>query len=174
MCVHTWSCPTFCDPMDCSPPGSSVQGISQVRILEWVVIPFPRGSSWPRDRTCVSGVCCIGRWILYCWATWEAPLVVLTRVNYSFHSWGGDGYCVGGYLLPESFAFPSVWSWQFWKSFQDWWAVQRSISNITALSNFADANSHQGELLASCADVCTSHLGLVVLFKVFGHTYIFA
>ena len=48
----------FCDPMDCSPPGSSVRGISQARILEWVASSFSRGSSWPRDRTCVF---CIGR-----------------------------------------------------------------------------------------------------------------
>ena len=41
------SCLTFCDPMDCSPPGSSVHGIFQARILEWVVIPFSRGSSNP-------------------------------------------------------------------------------------------------------------------------------
>ena len=39
------SCPTLCDPMDCSPPGSSVLGIPQARILEWVAIPFSRGSS---------------------------------------------------------------------------------------------------------------------------------
>ena len=43
-----------CDPMDCSPPGSSVHGISQARILEWVAISFSRGSSRPRDWTCVS------------------------------------------------------------------------------------------------------------------------
>ena len=48
------SCLTLCDPMDCSPPGSSVHGISQARILEWFVIPFSRGSSPPRDQTCVS------------------------------------------------------------------------------------------------------------------------
>ena len=48
------SCPTLCNPMDCSPPGSSVHGISQARILEWVAIPFFRGYSWPRDQTCVS------------------------------------------------------------------------------------------------------------------------
>ena len=48
------SCPTLCSPMDCSPPGSSVHGILQVRILEWVAIPFSRGSSQPRDRTWVS------------------------------------------------------------------------------------------------------------------------
>ena len=41
------SCPTLCNPMDCSPPGSSVHGILQARILEWVAIPFSRGSSNP-------------------------------------------------------------------------------------------------------------------------------
>ena len=56
------SCPAFCDPMDCSPPGPLVHGISQTRILKWVAIFFPKGSSLPRDRTWVS---CIGRWILY-------------------------------------------------------------------------------------------------------------
>ena len=44
------SCSTLCDPMDCSPPGSSVHGILQTRILEWIAIPFSRGSSQPRDR----------------------------------------------------------------------------------------------------------------------------
>ena len=52
---HVW----LCDPMDCSPPGSSVHGILQVRILEWVAIRFSRGSSWPRDWTCISCSSCI-------------------------------------------------------------------------------------------------------------------
>ena len=46
----------FCNPMDYSPPGSSVHGILQEKILEWVTIPFSRGSSWPRDRTWVSHI----------------------------------------------------------------------------------------------------------------------
>ena len=46
----------LCDPMDCSPPGSSVHGILQERILEWVAIPFSRGSSRPRDRTPVYNI----------------------------------------------------------------------------------------------------------------------
>ena len=50
------SCPTLCVPMDYSPPGSSVHGILQARILEWVAISCSRGSSQPRDQTCV---CCI-------------------------------------------------------------------------------------------------------------------
>ena len=102
------SCPTLCDPMGCSPPGSSghrisqarilecslvyicmslshvwlfatpwtiahealsVHGISQTRILERVAISFSSGSSWPRDWTHIS---CIGKWILYRWATGDA------------------------------------------------------------------------------------------------------
>ena len=64
--------PTLCDPMDCSPPGSSVRGIFQAGILEWVAISFSRGSfpSQLRDQTPIS---CIGRWILYHWATREDP-----------------------------------------------------------------------------------------------------
>ena len=49
-----WSCPTLCDPMDHSPPGSSVHGILQARILEWLAILFPKGSSWPRYWNWVS------------------------------------------------------------------------------------------------------------------------
>ena len=56
------SCLTLCDPMDCSPPGSSVHGILQARILEWVAILFSRNSSQHRGRT---HVFCTGRWILY-------------------------------------------------------------------------------------------------------------
>ena len=48
------SCPTLCNPMDCSLSGSSVHGIFQARVLEWIAISFSRGSSWPRNRTRVS------------------------------------------------------------------------------------------------------------------------
>ena len=48
---HVW---LFCNPTDCSLPGSSVHGISQARIMEWVAMSFSRGSSWPRDWTCIS------------------------------------------------------------------------------------------------------------------------
>ena len=54
MCSVAQLCPALCDPMDCSPPGSSVEGILQARILERVSMPSPRGSSQPRDRTQVS------------------------------------------------------------------------------------------------------------------------
>ena len=54
VCSVTQSCLTLWEYMDCSSPGSSVQGISQARILEWVAMSFPRKSSWPRDWTQVS------------------------------------------------------------------------------------------------------------------------
>ena len=63
-------CLTLCSPMDCSPSGSSDQGIFQARILEQGAISSSRGSSRPWDWTCVS---CIDRRILYYWATREAP-----------------------------------------------------------------------------------------------------
>ena len=50
------SCPTLCDPIDGSPLGFPIPGILQARILEWVAVPFSRGSSQPRDRTQVSHV----------------------------------------------------------------------------------------------------------------------
>ena len=60
------SCPILCDPVDCSPPGSSVHGILQARILEWVAIPFSMGSSPPGDQTRVS--CIAGRFFIV-WVT---------------------------------------------------------------------------------------------------------
>ena len=80
MCACAQLGPTLCDPMDCSLPGSSVHGISQERILEWVAISFSRWSCWPRDWTWVS---CIGRQILYHWATWESPRVIGPRLPWA-------------------------------------------------------------------------------------------
>ena len=68
----TQSCPTLCDPMDCRLPCSSVHGILQVRIQDWVAIPFSRGSSQPKNRTQVS--CITGRFFTI-WATREALCV---------------------------------------------------------------------------------------------------
>ena len=75
------SCLTLCDPTDYSPLGSSLHGISQIRILEWVAISFSRGSSWPRDWTRVSSISCIDRWIFYQWATREAPSLAIFLNN---------------------------------------------------------------------------------------------
>ena len=76
LCLVAQSCPALCHPMDCSPLGSSVRGILQARILEWAAISSSRGSSWPRNRTCVS---CIVRRILYHWATSETPQLRFTE-----------------------------------------------------------------------------------------------
>ena len=59
LCSVTQLCPTLCDSLDCSPPASSVHGTFQAGILKWVAIFSSKGSSQPRDRTCVSCVSCI-------------------------------------------------------------------------------------------------------------------
>ena len=63
--VCTQSCPTLCDPMDCSSPGSSVHGVFQARILEWVAISSFWGSSQPSDWTFLSWISYFGKRILY-------------------------------------------------------------------------------------------------------------
>ena len=76
ICVCMSSCSflfeTHCDPMNCSPPGSSVHGIFQARIVGWVAISYSKGSSQPRDQTNVSCISCTGRQILQHSATSEA------------------------------------------------------------------------------------------------------
>ena len=85
LCVFsvTKLCPIYWNPMDCSLPGS-VHGISQARILEWVAISSSRGSSRPRDQTCVSWVSCIGRWVRYHLSHLGSP-VQLQWLILSFH-----------------------------------------------------------------------------------------
>ena len=76
-------CPTLCNPMNCSPPGPSVYGILQAKILEWVAVPFSRGSSWPRDQIWVS---CIAGKFFTVWATREAltNMRVAKMMHYGF------------------------------------------------------------------------------------------
>ena len=73
LCMHVcWvgkSYRTLCKSMDYSPPGSSIHGILQARILEWVAISSSCGFSGPTDWTHVSWIFCLGRWVLYHWAT---------------------------------------------------------------------------------------------------------
>ena len=72
------SCLSLCDPMDCSLPGCCVHGNFQAGMLEWVAVPFSRGSSWPRDGT---WVCCIAGRFLTIWATREAEYCVKSQWN---------------------------------------------------------------------------------------------
>ena len=69
-CLVAMLCGALCDSMHCGPPGPSVQGISQARILEWVAISFSRGSSQPGIKPVVS---CIGKWVLYCLSYRRSP-----------------------------------------------------------------------------------------------------
>ena len=79
----TESHPTLCDLIDCSLLGSSVYGILQARILEWIAVPFSRGSSWPRDRSPVS---CIANGFFIIWAAGRLYLIHMLPVFDSFTS----------------------------------------------------------------------------------------
>ena len=81
----TQSCPTLCDPIDCSLPGSSVHGILQARVLEWIAISFSRGSSQPRAQT---------RALLYCRPS-EPPGKSLNIVGQQWIWGSGYGGTVG-------------------------------------------------------------------------------
>ena len=69
----------YWNPMDCNPSGSSVRGIFQATILEWVAVSSFRGSSQPRDQTHVSCIFCIDRWSLYHWTTWNSEMFLYLR-----------------------------------------------------------------------------------------------
>ena len=81
LCMHACkllqSCPTHCEPMDCSPPGSSVRGILQARILRWGAVPSSRGSPQLRDETLASYISCTGMWSLYHERRLESPALPL-------------------------------------------------------------------------------------------------
>ena len=94
--------PTLCDPMDCSPPGFSVYGILQARILEWVAIPFSRGSYWPRDRTQVS--CIAGRFFTV-WATREVQYMC---INQFFSSCSSFSFNISVLMLKPPWFFVVV------------------------------------------------------------------
>ena len=100
----TQSCLTLCDPMDCSPPGSSVHGVFQARILEWGAISFSRGSSQPRDQTWVSYMA--GRFFII-WATGEAPTITKTRKLMLFTKYNTVNSSTDGLEVPQ---LPHFWS----------------------------------------------------------------
>ena len=82
--LHVVSCSVLsnsCSPIDWSPPGSSVYGIFQARILDQVAISSFRGSSWPRDGTRVSCISCMAGGFFTTGATWEAPFASCMPLN---------------------------------------------------------------------------------------------
>ena len=104
---HIW---LFCNSVDCSPPDTSIHGISWARTLEWVAISFSRGSSWPRDRNCISF---IGRGIVYCWATREALNIwwVSEWVKSLSHVWLFVTPWTVAYQAPPSMRFTRQECW---------------------------------------------------------------
>ena len=84
MCMCGQSCPAFGNFMDCSPPGSSVHGIFQARILKQLAIFYSKGSSWPKDTTHISCASCIGRQILYYTAPSGKPYILMYIYIYTY------------------------------------------------------------------------------------------
>ena len=95
MCSVAQWCLTLWSPKDCSPPGSSAHGIFQARILKWGAISYLMGSSRPRDRTCVSSVSYIGRWVFATSSTWEALHIHM----YIYALFGGGGPVLASLLF---------------------------------------------------------------------------
>ena len=93
--------------MDCSLPDSSVHGILQARILEWVAFSFSKGFSQLKDQTHVSCISCIDRWVLHYWATWEAQSLLYRPHFQISHIWstgcqGFNTWVCGGRIQPTT------------------------------------------------------------------------
>ena len=131
MCAQSLqSCLNLCDPVDCSRPGSSVHGILQARVLEWVAMPFSRGLCWPEDRTCIS--------CLLHWPVGSLPLVpgkpreLVIAANFTYPTLLYSGLLV--YLGLQSWA---LWAKEFLieitfmhsaQAFPSpWWFIGQSI-----------------------------------------------
>ena len=99
----TQSCLTLCDPMDYTLPGSSVRGISQTRILEWVAISFSREFSWPRDQTHFTCISCVARQVLY-----HSEPMIVKQIKLSVYSgeleqlWGREPNIIWGVTLCQA------------------------------------------------------------------------
>ena len=121
-CSVAQSCPILCTPMNCNLPGSSVHGIFQGRMLEWVAISYSGWSSLPRNWTCVS---CIGRNTLYHSATWEVSCCF-----YLLNLWSSHISLQTRWLYFSSGPVPSL----SWSSTMMIWLV--SLPPSLTISNF--------------------------------------
>ena len=146
-------CPTLCDPIDHSQPGSSVHGIFQTRILEWVAIPFSRGSSQPRDQILHY------RWILYylshqgkpCfrWSRWNTEFIWLIRMSelwtekqrllkpvalLGYYSFLMSGSLVSGhgvvYYLFASIALVGCTKCRFFSCCASWQVIRKTLIKV--------------------------------------------
>ena len=101
-----WSCLILWTPSTIAWPGSSIHGILQARILEWVATSSSRGSSWLRNQTHIACISYIGRWILYHCTTWEAQVSIESercsvvshslRLHGLYSPWNSSGQNTGG------------------------------------------------------------------------------
>ena len=109
LCKVRWShsaVPILCDPVDCSLPGSSVHGVFQARVLEWVAISFSKGSSHPRDRTQVSRI--VGR----CYTVWASCVhVTKTRVGHGSDNATRAWPLKSGSWAAQSMKVKQPWCW---------------------------------------------------------------
>ena len=143
--LHTpYPQPAVCDPMRCSPPGSSDHGIFQARILEWVAIPFSRASSRPRDQIWVS---CIGRQILGKPQLLAATTILcvplsLTALNSSY-KWNYTA-CLN--CPPGSGVFSTC---QNFLPFQCWWYSAMCVDHVVLMLASVDRYLHCFHFLLS-------------------------
>ena len=169
--------------MGCSPQGSSVHRISQARLLEWVAISFSSGSSWPGNQACVS---CIGRQILYRWATREVPntsflllpifffnkLSVYVYMWYIIHNikFAIFGYTVQWHLSTLTLLcthyhhpFPELFSSCKTETLSSWnnSLLLQPLAATFCLYEFGDSRSLM--LAASCTILCVGVIGLFCL-----------
>ena len=121
------SCPTLCDPVDCDLLGFSVHGILEARILEWIAISFPRGSSQPRDQTQVSR---IGGRRFNLWATRETSIRVFSNESTLHMRW--PKYWSFSFSISPSKEHPGLISleWTGWIFLQSK-GLSRVFSNTT-------------------------------------------
>ena len=153
------SCVQLCDPMNCSLPGYSVHGILQARIVEWVVLPFSRGSSQPMVRTCFS--CIAGRFFTI-WTTREA----LCCWRRGGHYWVKK--VRGGKLVGELSLTSMIWAIKWCRSLKSpIWQYQNPLVSGSVLSE-----DNQGDIccyLNILSEDCTIPLILVntVVFVLF-------
>ena len=154
-CKSLQSCLTLYDPMDCSLPGSSVHGILQSRILEWVAISFSRGSSQPRDWTSISYVSCIGRGVLYCYHHLGNPWRILSMVLTSM--WN-ESTCM---VVWMSFSIALLWDWNEDQSFSVPWPLLSFQTLLTYECSTLTASYFR--ILSSSAGILSPALALFIV-----------
>ena len=149
------SCLTVCDPVHCSPPGSSIHGVLQARILEWVAVSFSRGSSQPRNRTYV--YCIAGRhfnlWaIREAWLRGKLGLILMGRAMFS--------KSLIQFLLMDGAVFPPC--------YLTWGQTLVEIMKIT-LTSFR--RSHAGTAILSASNPAAGHHGPTPPWETHGHSW---